>query len=94
VPARVGGIETAQAHAALEMVPDGTPAGLVICSARTFTRSYGEAIDYWRRAGIKVWGTVPERVTIAAGPYAALAGDGLDAYRKVWRRVLAAARSV
>jgi chromosome partitioning protein len=94
VPARVGGIETAQAHAVLEIVPDGTPVGLVICSARTFTRSYGEAIEYWRRAGAKVWGTVPERVTIAAGPSGPLAADGLDAYRKVWRRVLAAARSV
>jgi chromosome partitioning protein len=58
VPALVGGIETAQAHAALALVPDGTPVGMVICSARTFTRSYGEAIDYWRRAGTKVWGTV------------------------------------
>ncbi len=94
VPARVGGIETAQAHAALAMVPDGTPVGMVICSARTFTRSYGEAIEYWRRAGVKVWGTVPERVTIAACQYAALAGDGLDAYRKLWRRVLPAARSI
>jgi chromosome partitioning protein len=94
VPARVGGIETAQAHAALEMVPDRTPVGLVICSARTFTRSYSEAIEYWRGAGVKVWGTVPERVTIAAGPGGPLAAEGLDAYRKVWRRVLAAARSV
>jgi len=76
------------------MVPDGTLVGLVICSARTFTRSHAEAIDDWRRAGIKVWGTTPERVTIAAGPHGRLATDGLDAYRKVWRRVLAAARSV
>jgi hypothetical protein len=52
------------------------------------------SIAYWRRAGTKVWGTVPERVTIAACQYAALAGDGLDAYRKLWRRVLPAARSI
>jgi chromosome partitioning protein len=39
-----------------------------------------------------VWGSVPERVTIAAGPDGRLSPDGLDAYRGVWRRALRAAR--
>ena len=37
VPTRVGGVETSRATAALDIVPAGTPAGLVISSARTFT---------------------------------------------------------
>ena len=39
-------------------------------------------------AGVAIWGSVPERVAIAAGPEAALSPDGLDAYRAVWRRAL------
>jgi chromosome partitioning protein len=39
-----------------------------------------------------VWGSVPERVSIATGPEGPLATDGLDAYRAVWRRALRAAR--
>jgi len=93
VPTRVGGVETARAAAVLELVPSGTPAGLVICSARTFTRDYQEAIAEWAEAGVPVWGSVPERVTIAAGPDEWLAGDGLDAYRAIWRRAVRAARS-
>lgn len=93
VPTRVGGVETSRAEAVLEMVPDGTKAGLVICSARVFTRDYKEALEIWSEAKVPVWGTVPERVAIAAGPAGPLCPDGLDAYRRVWRRVLAAART-
>lgn len=92
VPARVGAVETPRVEAVLGMVPDGTPVGLVICSARTFTRSYQDAVAEWSQAGVSVWGTVPERVAIAAGPLASLWQDGVDAYRKVWRRAQAAAR--
>jgi chromosome partitioning protein len=77
----------------LDMVPPGLPAGLVICSARTFTRDYHEALDSWTKGGASVWGTIPERVGIAAGPEVPLAPDGLDAYRSVWRRALRASRS-
>jgi chromosome partitioning protein len=92
IPTRVGGIETSRAEAVLEMVPDGVRAGLVITSARTYTRDYREIMQAWSESGVPVWGTIPERVAIAAGPNGALCPEGLDAYRKVWRRVLAASR--
>lgn len=93
VPTRVGGVETPRVEAVLAMVPDGTPAGLAICSARSFTRSYADALAGWSEARVPVWGTIPERVAIATGPAGALWPDGLDAYRKLWRRVQSAARS-
>jgi chromosome partitioning protein len=92
VPTRVGGVETPRVEAVLEMVPEGVPAGLVICSARTFTRDYHDVVTGWREADVRVWGTVPERVAIAAGPDGRLAYDGIEAYRGVWRRVLRAHR--
>ena len=92
VPTRVGGVETPRVEAVLEMVPVDVPAGLVICSARTFTRDYHEVIGTWRQAGVSVWGTVPERVAIAAGPAGRLSLDGLESYRGVWRRALRAHR--
>jgi chromosome partitioning protein len=92
VPTRVGGVETARVEAVLELVPKKTPAGLVICSARTYTRDYQDAIGTWADADVNVWGTVSERVSIASGPDAELSVDGLDAYRSVWRRALRAAR--
>lgn len=92
VPTRVGGVETPRVEAVLEMVPRKVPAGLVICSARTFTRDYQEAVTEWTAAGVPVWGTVPERVSIAAGPEGWLSEDGLEAYRGVWRRTLRAVR--
>jgi chromosome partitioning protein len=93
VPTRVGGVETSRVEAVLEMVPKGTPAGLVISSARTFTRDYTDALTTWDEAGVAVWGSVPERVAIAAGPTAWLAEDGLEAFRPVWRAVQRAARA-
>ncbi len=92
VPTRVGGVETQQAEVALGMVPRRVPRGLVICSARPHTRDYQDAIVGWDDAGVRIWGSVPERVGIAAGPTAPLSDDGLDAYRSIWRRVLRAAR--
>ena len=74
-------------------MPAGVPFGLVICSARTFTRDYHEGLASWAAAGVPVWGTVPERVAIAAGPVGSLSSDGIDAYRNAWRRALRAARS-
>ena len=85
VPTRVGGVETPSATAVLDLVPDGLPYGVVICAARTFTRDYHETLASWEDEDVAVWGTVPERVSIAAGPDGWLAPDGLDAYREVWR---------
>ena len=92
VPTRIGGVETPRAEAVLELVPKRQPVGLVICSARTFTRDYHETLATWAEVGVPVWGTVPERVAIAAGPSGALSADGLDAYRGVWRRALRSRR--
>lgn len=92
VPTRIGGVETHRVEAVLEMVPRKRPAGLVISSARTYTRDYQDVVAAWEEAGVPVWGSVPERVAIAAGPEAWLSDDGLEAYRSVWRRALRAAR--
>jgi chromosome partitioning protein len=92
VPTRVGGVEITRAEAVLDLVPKRVPVGLVICSARTFTRDYHEALATWAEAGVPIWGTVAERVAIAAGPDDRLSIDGLDSYRSTWRRALRAAR--
>ncbi len=92
VPTRIGGVETARVEAVLDLVPRKTPVGLVISSARTYTRDYQDVVAAWTEADVAVWGTIPERVSIAAGPEGALAADGLDAYRAVWRRALRAVR--
>lgn len=92
VPTRIGGVETARVEAVLDVVPRNVPVGLVICSARTYTRDYQDVVAVWTEANVAVWGSVPERVTIAAGPEASLSSDGIDAYRVVWRRALRAAR--
>ena len=91
VPTRVGGVETPRATAMLDMVPEGVPVGIVICSARTQTRDFHEALATWEDEESAVWGTIPERVAIATGPDGWLAADGLDAYRSVWREILRAA---
>jgi chromosome partitioning protein len=92
IPTRVGGVETARVHAVLELVPRKVPAGLVISSARTYTRDYDEAVAEWDEAGVPVWATVPERVAIAAGPSGWLAEDGLESFRTAWRRIQRAVR--
>jgi chromosome partitioning protein len=92
IPTRVGGVETARVEAVLELVPRKSPVGLVIASARTYTRDYQEVVDAWTEADVPVWGSIPERVSIAQGPESFLAEDGLEAYRGVWRRALRAAR--
>ena len=91
VPTRVGGVETPRATAMLDMVPEGVPVGIVICSARTQTRDFHEALATWEDEESAVWGSIPERVAIATGPDGWLAPDGLDAYRSVWREILRAA---
>ena len=92
LPTRVGGVETQRVEAVLELVPRNVPVGLVICSARTYTRDFQDAVVGWRQAGVQVWGSVPERVAIASGPDGWLSPDGLESYRRVWRRASAAGR--
>ena len=92
IPTRIGGVETGRVEAVLEMVPTKTPVGLVICSARTYTRDYQDVVAAWEEANVPVWASIPERVAIASGPVGWLAPDGLEAYRSAWRRVLRNAR--
>jgi chromosome partitioning protein len=92
IPTRIGGVETARVEAVLEIVPKRTPVGLVICSARTYTRDYQDVVAAWEEAGVPVWASIPERVAIASGPEGWLAPDGIDAYRAAWRRVLRSAK--
>ncbi len=47
IPTRVGGVETPRVKAVLELVPEEVPVGLVICSARTYTRAYQEAMKQY-----------------------------------------------
>jgi chromosome partitioning protein len=92
LPTRIGGVETGRVGAVLEMVPEGTPVGVVVSSARTYTRDYQDAIAAWAEEGVRVWGTVPERVSIAAGPRSGLSFDGMLAYKEIWRKVQRAAK--
>jgi chromosome partitioning protein len=92
VPTRIGGVEGVRLTTTFEMVPDGVPAGVVISSARPWTRDYKETLDVWTEQKVPVWGVVPERVAIAAGPEAELHLDGLEAAAEIWHRVTNASR--
>jgi chromosome partitioning protein len=92
IPTRIGGVETARVEAVLDLVPRKLPVGLVICSARTYTRDYQDVVAAWLEANVEVWGSVPERVSIAAGPEGWLSEDGMESYRSVWRRTQRAVR--
>jgi chromosome partitioning protein len=86
IPTRVGGVEPARVLATLSLIPDGIPRGLVISSARPYTRDFRDAIETWAEGGVPIWGVIPERVGIAAGPAAALHPDGLDGAAALWRK--------
>jgi chromosome partitioning protein len=88
VPTRAGGVEISPVLNTLEFIPSKTPRGVVICAARLGTNDLDETIAWWRREGIRIWGVVPERVGIAAGPEARLYREGLQHYDAVLRRAL------
>lgn len=90
IPTRAGGVEYARVAYTLSMLPNKTPRGIVITAARLGTNDLQETIDWWKAENVPVWGVVPERVGIAAGPEARLYRDGLDEYGNVFRRVLRA----
>jgi chromosome partitioning protein len=92
IPTRAGGVEFSPVLRTLEMVPNKTPHGVVICAARLGTNDLEETITWWRRQGLRIWGVVPERVGIAAGPEAHLYREGLQHYDAVLRRALRARR--
>ena len=88
IPTRAGGVEFARVAATLEMIPARTPRGVVICSARLGTNDLEETIAWWKAEKVAIWGVIPERVGIAAGPEARLYREGLAEYDAVLRRVL------
>jgi chromosome partitioning protein len=88
IPTRAGGVEYSRVEATLGTIPAKTPRGVVICSARLGTNDLQEAIEWWKSEKVPVWGVIPERVGIAAGPEARLYREGLEEYEKVLRRAL------
>ena len=84
IPTRVGGVEVARVQTTIAMIPNGVPFGLVIVSARTWTRDFRETVTAWGEVGVKILGAIPERVSIASGPDAELHPDGIEAYGMVW----------
>jgi chromosome partitioning protein len=91
IPTRAGGVEFSRVVVTLEMIPAKTPRGVVVCSARLGTNDLEETIAWWRSEKVPIWGVIPERVGIAAGPEARLYREGLSEYDKVLRRALRAA---
>ena len=88
IPTRAGGVEYARVAATLDLVPARTPRGIVIASARYGTNDLDETIAWWRKEGVPVWGIVPERVAVAAGPEARLSREGLEIYDGVLKHAL------
>ncbi len=88
IPTRAGGVEYSPVEMTLELIPSRTPRGIVICSARLGTNDLAQTISWWKEQKLPIWGVIPERVGIAAGPDARLNRDGLDHYTGVLRRAL------
>lgn len=88
IPTRAGGVEYSPALLTLEAVPSGRRRGIVICAARLGTNDLEETIAWWRGQKVPIWGVIPERVGIAAGPEARLYRQGLHEYHRVLRRAL------
>jgi chromosome partitioning protein len=88
IPTRAGGVEFPRVVTTLDMLPARTPRGLVIAAARLGTNDLNDTIDWWKKEGVPIWGVIPERVGIAAGPESRLYREGLDLYADVLKRAL------
>jgi chromosome partitioning protein len=88
IPTRAGGVEYSRVLATLEMIPAETPRGIVISAARLGTNDLDEAVQWWRDSKVPIWGIIPERVGIAAGPEAKLYRAGLESYEEVLKKAL------
>jgi chromosome partitioning protein len=88
IPTRAGGVEFTRVVATIEMLPRSMPRGVVVCAARLGTNDLSETIAWWNSQDVPVWGTIPERVGIAAGPDGRLYPEGLDAYDGVLKKAL------
>jgi chromosome partitioning protein len=89
IPTRAGGVEPNRVVATLAMTPSNVPAGVVVCSARLGTNDLDATVEWWTELKIPVWGIIPERVSIAAGPSARLSTEGLEVYARVLRKAIA-----
>src|SRR5947209_6415917 len=56
IPTRAGGVEFPRVAATLEMIPAGTPRGIVISAARLGTNDLEEAIAWWKGQKVSIWG--------------------------------------
>jgi chromosome partitioning protein len=88
IPTRAGGVEYSRVVATLDMIEGRTPYGVVISAARLGTRDLDEAVRWWTDSKVPIWGIVPERVGIAAGPEAKLYREGLDEYDAVLKKAV------
>ena len=88
IPTRAGGVEYPRVVVTLGMIPARTPRGVIIAAARLGTNDLAETIAWWKGENVPVWGVIPERVGIAAGPEARLYRDGLTEYDAILRRAL------
>ena len=88
IPTRAGGVEYSRVLATLELIPAWAPRGVVICAARLGTNDLDVAIAWWKEQKMEIWGVIPERVGIAAGPEARLSREGLEGYDAVLNQAL------
>jgi chromosome partitioning protein len=88
IPTRAGGVEYSRVLATLDLIPTPVPRGIVICAARLGTNDLEAAIAWWKEQKVEIWGVIPERVGIAAGPEARLSREGLEGYDVVLSRAL------
>jgi chromosome partitioning protein len=88
IPTRAGGVEYPRVVVTLGMISARTPRGVLIAAARLGTNDLDETIAWWKGENVPVWGVIPERVGIAAGPEARLYRQGLHEYEAVLRRAL------
>jgi chromosome partitioning protein len=86
IPTRAGGVEPTRVMATLELIPADLAVGLVVCAARFGTNDLESTLEEWAEAKVPVWGVIPERVAIAAGPAARLSREGLELYDEVYRK--------
>lgn len=85
IPTRVGGVEVARAQTTIGMIPNRIPYGLVIASARPWTRDYKEFSTGLERGRSISFRQCPgEGRNIASGPDAELSLDGIEAYGLIW----------
>ena len=88
IPTRAGGVEFTRVAATVEMVGSGVQFGVVVCAARLGTNDLVQTIEWWTAEKVPVWGVIPERVGIAAGPEARLYREGIESYEEVLKRAL------